>query len=130
MFAVLGEAVDTLDIPPGPHALTYLIAITDRLNARVSAAIGDLDASGDYGLDGSISAQAWLTLNGRHARPTAHALVSNARRLRTLPGVQTAWETGQISSDQARTIARMIARTIDPGSPTPSTPPPDRKSVV
>ena len=114
MFAELAEVVDTLDITAGPHALTHLMAITDRLNARVSAAVGELDASGGYGLDGSISTQAWLTHHGRHARPVAHAHVANARRLRNLPGVQSAWETGQISADQARIIARTIdARVTD-----------------
>ena len=58
MFADLSGVVDRLDIPPGPLALTHLLAITDRLQARVSAAVGELDASGDYGLDGAISAQA------------------------------------------------------------------------
>lgn len=52
VFERLAEAVAELEVPMHGDALAEVLAIVDRLNAKVSAAIGEYDASGQWEIEG------------------------------------------------------------------------------
>ena len=83
VFEQLGTAVETLDIPLDGDALAAVIALRDRLEARISDAIAAYDAVSLWELDGATSLTGWLADRGGMARPRAAA---SAARARTPPG--------------------------------------------
>jgi hypothetical protein len=50
-------------------ALAAVMALRDRLDARISDAVAALDASGLWELEGATSMTAWLADRGGMARP-------------------------------------------------------------
>ncbi len=46
MLKELGEAVEQLEIPLDGHTLVRVLAIRDRLDARIAQAVGAFDAAG------------------------------------------------------------------------------------
>ena len=61
MFEQLGDAIEELDIPADGAALAAVVALRDRLDARISDAVADCDRAGLWELDGATSMTAWLT---------------------------------------------------------------------
>jgi hypothetical protein len=58
MFDALATAISGLPALSSGEAVAQLAAQRDRLDARLAQAIGELDASGLWGLDGSVSCAA------------------------------------------------------------------------
>jgi hypothetical protein len=67
MFEELGTAIDQLDIPVDGAALAAILALRDRLDARISDAVAAHDRAGLWELDDATSMTAWLTDRGGHA---------------------------------------------------------------
>ncbi|HKA85198.1 MAG TPA: DUF222 domain-containing protein, partial [Acidimicrobiales bacterium] len=105
MFEQLGEAIEGLDIPVDVAALAEVLALRDRLDARISDAVADCDRVGLWELDGATSMTAWLTHHTRMPRPRAAATSARARKLAQLPVTATAWRDGTLSSGQVDAIA-------------------------
>jgi hypothetical protein len=105
VFEELGNAIDELDIPAGGAALTAVLALRDRLDARISDAVADLDRAGLWELDGATSTTAWLTHHTRMPRAPASAIASRARKVAQLPVTAAAWRDGLLSSGQIDAIA-------------------------
>ena len=76
MFEELGTAIDQLDIPADSAALAAILALRDRLDARISDAVATHDHAGLWELDGATSMTAWLTDRARMPRARAAATVS------------------------------------------------------
>jgi hypothetical protein len=55
MFEQLGEAIEGLDIPVDGDALAALLALRDRLDARICDAVAAHDRAGLWELDGATS---------------------------------------------------------------------------
>jgi Domain of unknown function (DUF222)/HNH endonuclease len=104
MFEQLGQAIDGLSIPVDGGALSAVLALRDRLDARISDAVAAHDAAGLWELDGATSMTAWLTDRAAMPRPRAAATVSRARKLARLPETAAAWRQGVLSSGQIEAI--------------------------
>jgi Domain of unknown function (DUF222) len=101
----LGTAVETLDIPLDGDALAAVIALRDRLEARISDTIAAYDAAALWELDGATSMTGWLADRGGMARPRAAASAARARKLARLSLTPQAWRDGVLSSGQVEAIA-------------------------
>jgi Domain of unknown function (DUF222)/HNH endonuclease len=105
MFEELGTVIDELDIPADSVALTAILALRDRLDARISHAVAAHHRAGLWELDGATSMTAWLADRAAMPRPRAAATVARARKLAHLPATAAAWRDGVLSSGQIEAIA-------------------------
>jgi Domain of unknown function (DUF222) len=105
MFEELGTVIDELDIPADGAALAAILALRDRLDARISDAVATHDRAGLWELDGATSMTAWLTDRAAMPRPRATATVARARKLAHLPATAAASRHGALSSGQIEAIA-------------------------
>ncbi len=105
MFEQLGHAIDGLSIPVDGEALSAVLALRDRLDARISDAVAAHDRAGLWELDGATSMTAWLTDRALMPRPRAAATAARARKLAQLPETAAAWREGVLSSGQVEAIA-------------------------
>ena len=81
-----------------------LIALADRLAAKVSAAVGRFDRTGGWELDGATSMTAWLRHRARMSGRVAASTARTARRLRHLPHTAGAWSDGTLSEAQVQAV--------------------------
>jgi hypothetical protein len=77
--------------------------------ARMLAAIGEVDARESWGGYGILSCAHWLGLKLNMAPVTAHEHVRVARKLRELPKVAAAMAEGRVSFTQVRAITRIAS---------------------
>jgi Domain of unknown function (DUF222)/HNH endonuclease len=105
MFEQLGDAIEALDIPADGDALVAVLALRDRLDARISDAVATHDRAGLWELDGATSMTAWLVDRAAMPRPRAAASSSRARKLAYLPVTAGAWRDGVLSTGQVEAIA-------------------------
>ncbi|MGH7350688.1 MAG: hypothetical protein ACREI6_11770, partial [Candidatus Rokuibacteriota bacterium] len=68
MFEALETDIVGLDIPAGGDALAAVIALHDRLGARINDAVADHDRNGLWECDGATSMTAWLADRARMTR--------------------------------------------------------------
>ena len=101
----MGHAIDGLSIPVDGEALSAVLALRDRLDARISDAVAAHDRAGLWDLDGATSMTAWLTDRALMPRPRAAATAARARKLAQLPETAAAWREGVLSSGQVEAIA-------------------------
>ena len=114
MFEQLGNAIDELDIPVDGDALVAVLALRDRLDARISDIVAAHDRAGLWELDGATSMTAWLTDRARMPRPRAAVTAARARKVAQLPVTAGAWRDGVLSSGQVDAIAANVdTDTID-----------------
>jgi Domain of unknown function (DUF222)/HNH endonuclease len=105
MFDQLGTAIEGLDIPADGDALAAVLALRDRLEARISDAVAAHDRAGLWELDGATSMTAWLADRAGMHRPRAAATVTRARKLAHFPVTAGAWRDGTLSSGQVEAVA-------------------------
>jgi Domain of unknown function (DUF222)/HNH endonuclease len=108
MFEQLGSAIDELDIPVDGDALVAVLALRDRLDARISDIVAAHDRAGLWELDGATSMTAWLTDRARMPRPRAAETAARARKVAQLPVTAGAWRDGALSSGQVNAIAANV----------------------
>lgn len=106
----LAMAVGDLEVPADRNSLIEAIALRDRLDARITDAVGAFEANGWWGLDASASMTAWLRANALMTRRSAQRLRSLAMRLRSLPVCSRAYADGTLSGGQ---IEAIVARLDD-----------------
>ena len=85
VFEDLAGAIEQLDIPADGESITEVIALRDRLDARIAEATGRFESTGWWAGDASASMVAWLRAHARMTRRSAQRLRSVAVRLRSLP---------------------------------------------
>ena len=85
MFEQLGQAIEGLDIPTDSDALVAVLALRDRLDARISGAVAAHDRAGRWELDGATSMTAWLTDQARLPAPTPPPCPRGTPRHRPTP---------------------------------------------
>ena len=105
VFEQLGKAIEELDIPVTAEALAAVLALRDRLDARISDAVATNDRAGLWELDGATSMTAWLVDRATMPRPRAAATTSRAGKLAHLPLSAGAWRDGVLSTGQVEAIA-------------------------
>jgi Domain of unknown function (DUF222)/HNH endonuclease len=104
MFAALELVIDELRVGVDTDALAAVLALRDRLDARISTAVADVDAAGLYEADGATSMTAWLADRGRMTRRRAACTTREARLVGRLPLTAAAWRDGTLSSGQVEAI--------------------------
>jgi hypothetical protein len=109
----LAEAIEDLDLPVDGSVLAEAFALTDRLNAKLLAAVGEHDAAEVWRNDGATSMTAWLRHHTRKSGRQAAGCTRTARRLRELPVTATACRDGVLSGGQVQAIvANLKDRTV------------------
>jgi hypothetical protein len=111
VFEVLAAAIDEMEIPTDRPALVEALRLSDRLEAKVSGAVGEFDARQVWRLDDAPSMVAWLVRRGRLAEAAARQSTSMAARLRDFPLTRRAWLDGVLSSGQVRAITATVTET-------------------
>jgi hypothetical protein len=110
MFVRLAAAVDALDVPVSTDALAELLAIRDRLDAKVTAAVAAVDAAGLYEHDDALTMTGWLRSHGGRSCAAAARLAQTAKRTAQLPAVSAAWLDGSLSGGQVDAIVANLGR--------------------
>ncbi|HMC68740.1 MAG TPA: DUF222 domain-containing protein, partial [Mycobacteriales bacterium] len=88
--------------------LLELVAERDRLDARLTTAVGEFDAEDLWDLDAATSMQAWLRDQAGMSGRDAHRLVVLARRTVLWPVTREAWRSGALSSGQVQAILEHV----------------------
>jgi hypothetical protein len=108
MFSGLRESIETLQIPPCGAAVTEVAQLYSALGARLTIALGEIDRSGEWELDGSASMTAWVRTHLGWTNQQANRVLKVARRLRTSPVTAEAWLAGGLSDGQVEVIAANV----------------------
>lgn len=104
MFCSLATAIEGLEIPDDPGALAEVLALRDRLDARIAVAVGRFEAAGLHEVDGSLTTAAWLRHRGGLDHGAAHRLAVQGRKLGVLPVLRQAFLDGRLSGGQVDVI--------------------------
>jgi len=112
MFEQLAGAIADLQMPTEPAATVEVIRLHDRLGARVSVAIGELDARWSQLRPGEPPLAIWLRRQARLSYTDAERLVLTARRLREWPLTRRAWLDGVLSSSQVGAVVTNVPATL------------------
>jgi len=105
----LTAAVARLPIAPVAGQIEEVLALRDRLDAKISEVLRVFDAERGWAQDGSLSLTAWLAAHGRRSRREAHREALTAKRLVQLPGTATAWAGGVLSSSQVGAVVANVS---------------------
>jgi Domain of unknown function (DUF222)/HNH endonuclease len=106
--AALHAAVTRLDLAVDDRELAAVLALRDRLDARIAAAVRAVDAASLWDTVGATSMTAWTADQGRMARPRAAVLTRVARLVARLPVTGAAWTEGRLSTGQVETICSFL----------------------
>src|SRR3954463_2083858 len=102
MLTELAEAVEGLEIPADGDAICEALRLMDRLNAKVTEAVGAFDHAALWELDSCTSMTSWLRFRGGLSSGSASTMVRTANRLRELPVLTAAWRESAISGGQVQ----------------------------
>ena len=105
----LAAAVACLQIAPVAGQIEELLALRDRLDAKISEVLRVFDAERGWAEDGSLSLTAWLAAHGRRSRREAHREALTAKRLVQLPATAAAWAGGALSSSQVGAVVANVS---------------------
>ena len=108
MLEDLAAVIETLDIPVDGAALVQVLALRDRLDARIAEAVGAFDAAGLWDLDAATSMTAWLRASAGMTSRSAGRLSLLARRLHKLPTTSAAFRDGSLSGGQVAAIVAQL----------------------
>ncbi len=108
MFEGLAMEIDNLDIPPCAEAISEVLALRDRLDAKITGAVGDFDAAGLWDLDAATSMTAWLRQHGAMTKREAARVTGRAKKLRELPVTAAAWQAGELSGGQVDAMVAVL----------------------
>jgi uncharacterized protein DUF222 len=108
-FEALADAIERLDVPGSCSALAEVLALRDRLEAKLAPAIAAVDHSGEWELEGAVSMTSWLRNVGRMSGGSAKTTLDAATKAVTLPVTYAAWVGGELSTAQVKVIAANVA---------------------
>jgi len=100
----LAVAIRELDIPVDGFTIVDALALRDRLDARITEALGAFDAAKLWDIDAATSLTAWLRAHGGLTSRSAGRLSVAARRLHQLPVCAAAYADGTLSGGQVEAI--------------------------
>jgi hypothetical protein len=104
MFDALEAAIEELEIGVAGDAIAEALALRDRLDSKITAAVGRFDEAELYDVDGATSTTAWLRQRGGLNHKGAVRLARSARALRQLHATAEAWGSGELSGGQVEVI--------------------------
>ena len=105
----LAAALACLPVAPVAGDMEELLALRDRLDAKISEALRAFDAEHAWAEDGSLSLAAWLAAHGRRSREEAHREAVVSKRLGQLPATAAAWAQGALSSSQVGAVVANVS---------------------
>jgi hypothetical protein len=105
----LAAAVTSLPVAPVAGDIEELLALRDRIDAKISEALRVFDSELGWAEDGSLSLTAWLAAHGRRARREAYREALTAKRLSQLPATAAAWAEGALSSSQVGAVVANVS---------------------
>jgi hypothetical protein len=109
MFDELADAIAATRIPVDRTAVVEAIRLSDRLGARVSEAVGQLDAQlADVTPHDEPPLSVLLRRQARLSYADAERLVFTAQRLRHWPLTRRAWLDGVLSGGQVGAIVANV----------------------
>lgn len=108
MLGALADAIDELELPVDTDVVAEALRLVDRLTAKVSVAVGELDAADLWDTDGAHSMTSWLRTRAGMTNGDAHRTASTAKRLRSCPLTRDAWLDGAITGGQVRAITANV----------------------
>ena len=88
------------------ESMETLLREFGRLEAYVTASVGEFDTWGAWALDGARSAAAWVATKGNLPRAVARRLVRRGRALDHLHRFAEAWREGEIGAAHVDTVER------------------------
>ena len=97
MFAELAAAVDTLQIPAERDAIVAAIGARDRLDGKITGAVGEFGALGLHEIDGSVTLATWLRHRAGVDGTAAVVAARRAAKLHRLPVLRAALVGGLVS---------------------------------
>jgi len=104
VFDSLWREIDELRIPVDGPALIEALGALDRLEAKISAAVGAFDEAELWDIDGATSMIAWMRDQAGMGRRVAAKRAGVARKLKPLPVTAAAWAGGSLSGGQVEAI--------------------------
>jgi len=111
----LAAAIDDLALPVDGDVLAEVLALRDRLEAKICEAVCAFDDTNEWDTqEGCASMASWLRIRGQMTARDAHRLAQTARRLRSLPTLRSAWLSGEISGGH---VAAVVANLSDRTAP-------------
>ena len=105
----LAAALACLQVAPVAGHIEELLALRDRLDAKISEGLRAFDAERCWAEDGSLSLTAWLAAHGRRSRKEAYREALTAKRLSQLPTTAAAWAGGALSSSQVGAVVANVS---------------------
>lgn len=100
----LSEAIDRVNIPVDGAALAGCFKLLDKLNAKITCAVGDYDRSEQWRDTGAKSMTGWLRNRCRRSGREAASYTRTARRLCELPVLAGAYRDGSLSTAQVHAV--------------------------
>src|SRR5581483_11768433 len=88
-----------------------LLAERERLDAALLAAVGALDASGEWAADGTASTYAWLVHHGRLTGPEASRLLRSGRLVHGHERTARRLQDADVTCAQVDALARAVRGT-------------------
>ena len=104
VLGALAAAIDDLSVGVDAGELTELLALRDKLDAKIAIALNEFDAAGLWALEDRVSLRDWLRVQGRMTTTDALRTARTAQRLRNLPAVARAWGDGGLSSSHVDVV--------------------------
>src|SRR5688500_17268280 len=83
MLDTLAEAIEGVEIHADERELAQALGLRDRLDAKITSAVGAFDAAELWDGDGSVSMAAWLRIHAGRTQRDATRLTVTARKLRS-----------------------------------------------
>jgi hypothetical protein len=108
VFESLCTEIDQLSIPPCSEAITEALALRDRLDAKITDAVGAFDAAELWDLDSATSMTAWLRQRGAMTKREAARMTGRAKKLQSLPVTVAAWQAGELSGGQVDAMVAVV----------------------
>ncbi len=110
----LAKVIERLEVAVDGPSLVCVLALRDRLDARIAQAVGAFEAAGLWDLDAATSMTAWLRASAGMTSKSAGRLSLVARRLHKLPATSAAYRDGILSGGQVEAVvAQLDDDTVD-----------------
>ncbi|MFZ4811556.1 MAG: HNH endonuclease [Ilumatobacteraceae bacterium] len=104
----LNSTIDSIDSIDSLDELLVALRELEALTARVTVAVGRLDAAGAWGVDGHVSMAAWLRDRARMSHGDAVRLVRAGRFVCGYQVVEMAYVGGRLSSTQVQALRSVV----------------------
>ncbi len=113
MYPQLDEAIERLEIPVERDSILRAIGWRDRLDGKITEAVGAYAAQGRHAIDGSVTMAVWLRHRAGVDPETAGRCSRRAAKLHQLPVLRAALISGVLSGGAVDVVlAKVLKRHI------------------